>query len=58
MIFGRNLEQRWESLRIPIYDRTNLFGDMLVDQQNGNVFAFGCEVVECLFDVRDGCLPQ
>ncbi|KAI3476459.1 hypothetical protein L1887_61957 [Cichorium endivia] len=56
VILGGDLEERREGLRIPVDDGTDLLGDVLVDEQDGDVLALAGKMVECLFDIRDRCL--
>ena len=56
VIFARNLEECRESLVIPIDNGANLVCNMLVDEENGNVFSLVCVLVECLFDICHRCL--
>lgn len=53
VVFGGDLEECREGLRIPVHNGTDFFGDVLVDQQNSNVFAFIGKVMEARLDVRD-----
>lgn len=59
-VFGRvvgvilcwDLKESRECLRIPVDDGADLLGDVLIDQEDGDVLTFSGEVVEGLFDVR------
>lgn len=51
MVLGRNLEQSRESLTVLVNYRANLLCDVLVDEENGNVFTVLCESLKVAFDV-------
>jgi hypothetical protein len=52
VVFAWNLQQRWERGRISLHTMSYLLGDVLVDKQDGDIFALLREVVECLFNRR------
>lgn len=51
MVLGGNLEQGRERLRVLVDDGANLFGNVLVDEEDGNVFAFLREAFEVGLEV-------
>jgi hypothetical protein len=53
VIFRRDLQQRRESRRVRLDAVSYLLGDVLVNEQDGDIFALGGELVECGFD---GCV--
>ena len=52
MIFRRYLEQRRECCRVCLDAMSYLLGNVLVDEENGDILALGREAVECCFDGR------
>lgn len=56
MFFAGNLQQGREGLLVTVDQGADLLRDVLIDQQDRNVFALGCEVVEMRLDIRRGCL--
>lgn len=58
VILGRDLEESRERLCVPVYDGSDLLGNVLVDEQNGNVLALYCELCKRLLDVCDRCLLE
>lgn len=50
MVLTRNLQQAGKRLRILIHPPPNFLRDVLVDQQDGDILSFGCEIVESGFD--------
>jgi hypothetical protein len=55
MVFGRYLKQRRKSRRVRLDAVSYLLGDVLVDEQNGNVLALAGELVE---GGLDGCVVR
>jgi hypothetical protein len=53
VVFGRYLEERWESSRVCLDAMSYLLGDVLIDEQDGDILALLGELVERGFD---GCV--
>lgn len=54
VILARDLEQSRESLRVPVYEGSDLLGQVLVDEEDANVLSFARVRLEGRLEIRYG----